>query len=304
MNVDLQSETFSLLTMSFDRDFEFCKLLCATMDDMVSPDIKHVLAVPSSDIALFSPLKNARRDIIAQEELLPRWLKKVSPPENWLTSQLKLTRRNLYLSYRGLPVRGWIAQQLMKLSAVDHVGTESIMHVDSDVAFIRPFDRSHFFIDGKTPLLRFPGDAAIPVLRPYHRFAGKALGLPERDYFGSGFIGNCVCWRRSVVKAMMAHISDVASQDAFVFLSRTQQFSEYMLYGVFCEFVLGIDASGHFATDRQFCKTLFGLEGADTADRKFQELGGEVAIGIQSTIPLPIERRYALVDQLRRKLAA
>lgn len=300
------SQTFTLLTMSFNRDFALCKLLCRTVDDMVSPEIAHVLAVPSSDMALFSPLRNARRAIVAQEDLVPSWLKKVAVPENWLTANLGLTKRNWYLSYRGLPVRGWIAQQLMKLNAVEHIGTETIVHADSDIAFVKPVNRSSLFVDGKTPLLRFPGQADTPTHRPWHRSAAKALGLPERDYFGSDFISHCVPWRRSVVKAMMAHIEKTTGQDATVYLSRTQHLSEYILYGIFCEFVQGIEASGHYATDRQICKTLWtlGTEGAAAADATFKELGDEVAIGIQSTIPVPIERRYALVEQLRLKAVA
>lgn len=105
---------------------------------------------------------------------------------------------------------------------------------------------------------------------------------------------------------MMDHISNTTGQDATVFLSRTRHLSEYILYGIFCEFVQGIEASGHQATDRQLCKTLWtlGTEGAAATDVTFKDLGDEVAIGIQSTIPLPIDRRYELVRRLRQQFAA
>ena len=305
MTVGHDQDGVTLLTMSFSRDFELCQLLCRTVDDMVARDINHVLAVPSSDMKLFSSLRNSRRTILAEEDLLPNWLKKIPVHKNWLTQKLKLTKRNIYFSYRGLPVRGWIAQQLMKLNAAEQVRTEIIVHADSDIAFVRPVERSTFIVDGKTPLLRFPGQSNTPAQRPWHRFAATALGLPKQDYFGSGFISNCVPWRRAVVKAMMERIATRTGEDATVFLSRAQHLSEYILYGIFCEFVQGIEASGHFATDRQLCKTLWSSddEGAAGVDAMFKELGDEVAIGIQSTILMPIERRRMLVNQLHRKLA-
>ena len=40
----------------------------------------------------------------------------------------------------GKPVRGWLVQQLVKLVACRDVAADIIVHADSDVALVRPFD--------------------------------------------------------------------------------------------------------------------------------------------------------------------
>lgn len=296
--------SITILTMSYAGDFELCRLLCRTFDDFIAGNVDHLLTVPKADVHLFSTLNTRRRRVVPEDEFTPTWLSRMPSPPEWIRRRLKFARRNFYFSCKGLPVRGWIAQQLMKIKASEQIGSDVVMHVDSDVAFVRPFDPSRLLLDGKAPLLRFPGQADTPTHRPWHDAAAAALNLKQRGYSGSDYISNCVVWRRATAAAMLKRIAQTTGGDPIVYLSRISNFSEYILYGVFCEFVEGIEAAGHFPTDRQICKTMWTHGGnPDAAEDIFRGLGEEVAIGIQSTIPLPIERRYALVKELGQKAA-
>lgn len=296
------THALTILTMSFARDFPLCKLLCETIDECIPPHIDHVLAVPAADLSLFSALKSTRRIIVAEDQFIPKWLHRIPPPPDWIRDRVRFARRNVYFSSKGPPVRGWIVQQLMKLQASEQIDSDIIMHVDSDVAFVRPFDTASIMRDGRVALLRFPGDGNTPAQQPWHRAASAALGLQEQAYFGSGYISNCVLWRRSTARAMLERIAVSTGRNPMAYLSRTKAFSEYILYGVFCEFVAGLEAAGHFASDRQLCKTLWtmGSDNAVAAEDALGALGDEVAVGIQSTLPVPMEKRYAIVRNLRR----
>ena len=128
----------SLLTLSYSGDFEYCRLLCESVDRF-APGLSHRLFVPTPDIGLFAPLRGAHRTVGSQDrDLLPFWLKKIPMPGPGLRRWLRLPRRNIYLSLYSPPMRGWIAQQMMKIEAAAGSSTEIVLHVDSDGVFIRP----------------------------------------------------------------------------------------------------------------------------------------------------------------------
>ena len=129
----------SILTLSYSGDFDCCSLLCESFDRFAPTGISHRLFTPTHDLALFAPLAGGRRSLGSQDrDLLPRWLVKLPMPRPRLRDLLRLPRRNIYLSPFTPPVRGWIAQQMMKIAACADSPTEIIMHVDSDTAFVRP----------------------------------------------------------------------------------------------------------------------------------------------------------------------
>lgn len=293
--------SIGLLTMSFRGDLELCRLLCETVDAWVPPSFAHILAVPRSDLKLFSPLANARRELVAQEEFLPGWLHKLPLPSPEWRRRLRLPRRNLYVTSRGRPVRGWIAQQFMKLEAAARAGRDIILHVDSDVAFVRPLAREHLVRDGKVRLLRVEGHGDTAMHQPWHRAAAAMLGLPPTGYHGADFIGNLTVWRRSVVAMLLTRIADVSKMEAFEALARTPDWSEYILYGVFCDRVLGLDGSGHWPTDRLLCATVWPSSDADGVTSQLDRLRvdvDQVAVGIQSTVPMTIAQRRQIANGL------
>lgn len=293
----------SLLTLSFRGDLELCRLLCETTDRFVDPAISHVIAVPRADSPLFASLANDRRSIIAQEGLLPGWLIKLPLPSPAWRKRLLLPRRNVYLSLRGRPVRGWIAQQLMKIAAAAMSDADIVVHADSDAAFIRPTRPEDFLLDDKPRFLREPGAGESPMHAAWHRAASNLLGLAPSDYHGADYIdAGLVVWRRENVTRLIAHLQREGG-DWRARLVAAGEFSEYVLYGVFVDQVLG-EQSQHTPTPLRQCLTLWDASAAREAETAINGLQPyQRAMAVQSTIALDDGARHALVESAIRKAA-
>ncbi len=284
----------TLITLSFAGDFECCRLLCETADRFAPADAAHLLAVPSADMPLFRSLAGGRRLLVPQEDLLPGWLRKLPLPSPEWRRRLRLPRRNVYVSLRGRPVRGWIAQQIMKLNAAAGAGTDTIVHLDSDTAFVRPLPAEALGANGLVRLARFPGAADDAMHAPWHRAASTLLGLPASEYHGADYIDQFVTWRRTNVRGLLTRIGEVTGRDPIEALAGTRDFSEYILYGVYCDRVLGLPAAGHAAASASLCETVW----SEAEKGGIPEVGaGRYGLGIQSTIPLSTEARRRIVAE-------
>lgn len=288
------SSGLSLITLSFAGDLEHCRLLCETVDRFAPAAARHLLAVPEADLALFRPMAGRRRTIVAEEAFLPPWLHKLPLPGPAWRRRLGLPRRNVYVSFRGRPVRGWIAQQIMKITAASMAETDLVLHLDSDTALVRPLGMDALDREGLVRLARFPGAARDAMHAPWHRAASSLLGLPASDYHGADYIDNFVPWRRTNVRGLLDRIAAVAGREAIAVLAGTQDVSEYILYGVYCERVLGLAQAGHFATPESLCETVW----SETKDEALPLPGhGRYGIGIQSTIALAAADRRRIVAE-------
>ncbi len=282
----------TLITLSFSGDLDCCRLLCETADRFAPAGAAHLLAVPAADMPLFRPLAGGSRTLVPQEELLPGWLRKLPLPGPEWRRRLRLPRRNVYVSLKGRPVRGWIAQQIMKLNAAAGAATDTVLHLDSDTAFVRPLAAEALAKDGLLRLARFPGAADDAMHAPWHRSASALLGLPPTDYHGADYIDQFVTWRRANVRGLLKRIGEVSGRDPIEALAATHDFSEYILYGVYCEHVLGLTASGHTSAEESLCETVWSEGGGIPEVRP-----GRYGLGIQSTIPLSWDARRKIVGQ-------
>ncbi len=284
----------SLITLSFAGDLETCRLLCESVDRFAPDEARHLLVVPRADMALFRPMAGRRRVVVAEEEFLPRWLHKLPMPGPAWRRRLGLPRRNVYVSFRGRPVRGWIAQQIMKLTAAAMAETDAVLHLDSDTALVRPLGLDALVRGDLFRLARFPGAGQTAMHAPWHRAASKLLDLPASDYHGADYIDNFVPWRRANVHGLLERIAAVAGREATEVLAGTRDFSEYILYGVYCDRVLGVRRAGHFAEADSLCETIW----SQAADGALPALGaGRYGIGIQSTSPLATADRRRIVAE-------
>lgn len=289
----------SLVTCSFRGDLDVCRLLCETIDRFTPADMTHWLYVPKADAPLFADLASRRRRIATQESLLPRWFVKAPMPGPAWRARLGLPRRNVYVTPFSMPVRGWIAQQIMKIAAATNADTEIIVHVDSDNAFIRPLRIEDLTRDGHVRIYRHPDMIARASHRLWHEAAGRLLGLGPTDFHGAEYIDQLVVWRRSVARKLTERLADVAGRDWRVALARAPHFAEYILYGVFADRVLGLDKAGLFATEQTLCLSRW-TEGFDSADDEAAFIDAiephHTACLVQSTIAMPITARRALFE--------
>ena len=65
----------ALLTPTYGRDLELCRLLCESVDRHVTSFSKHYLLVPDADLSLFSHFESERREVIPASRFLPHWLR-------------------------------------------------------------------------------------------------------------------------------------------------------------------------------------------------------------------------------------
>ncbi|KIZ42338.1 hypothetical protein OO17_13045 [Rhodopseudomonas palustris] len=289
------------MTCSFRGDFEICALLCESVDRFVPDIVQHLLYVPASDLALFAPLASARRRIIAEETLLPAWFWKIPmPPARW-RRLLSLPRRNIYLTPFSLPVRGWIAQQIMKIAGAAQSPTEIILHVDSDAEFVRPFSVDDLYQAGAGVRLFRRPHVDAGGHRSWHLSASQLMGLPPDEFHDGDYIDSLVVWRRSVVRQMIERIAQIGGRDWRIQLARTQHFSEYLLYGVFAERVLGLAEAGLAVAPMSLCHTRWSDAFADAEDETnfITSLDPRmIASCVQSTIALSLPQRRALHERM------
>ena len=184
----------SLLTLSYSGDYDCCRLLCDSIDRFAAPDLSHRLFVPTRDMPLFAPLGGVKRTIGSQDrDLLPFWLKKMPMPGPRLRQWLRLPRRNLYLSLYTPPLRGWIAQQIMKISAAADSPTEIVLHVDSDGIFVRPLTAEFLTRpDGAVRFYRNPHRETLATHILWREVACRLLGLDAKTLDPGDYIGLCV----------------------------------------------------------------------------------------------------------------
>lgn len=245
--------TYELVTLSFSRDFEACRLMCESADRFVPESMEHRIIVPRADLALFAPLASARRRLVAEEDILPWWFRRMPMPSPRWRSLLRLPRRNIYLTPFSMPVRGWIAQQLMKIASVQQSKADVVVHIDSDTVFVRPLRPEHLCKDGRVRLYRDPKPAGLDTHALWQKVAGRLFGLQEKPFYGGEYIDSCVVWKTSVLRGMTDHIARISGSDWLKTLCRTPHFSEYVLYGVYSDQVVGVDKAGLLAESFSLC---------------------------------------------------
>jgi hypothetical protein len=180
------SGAFAIITPSFAPDFERCQLLAESVLRHAAPHVEHCIVVDRNDERLFSRLRSPRTRIVCKEDVLPRWLRRLPVQSKW------------WLNLKGLPVRGWIIQQITKLSAPEISDADTFLFLDSDAFLVRAYD-------------------------------------PR--------------WRRENVLRLRRQIEDGTGRSWIESLLGFHALSEYVIYGVFCEHILG-ESSGHYLESR------------------------------------------------------
>ncbi|AYD02577.1 DUF6492 family protein [Neorhizobium sp. NCHU2750] len=292
------SANVSLVTPTYFRDFESCRLLCDSIDAFVTGYDRHYLLVADSDLELFSQLGNERRLVLSDSVLLPDGLKPLPAFLKWKGRQYYWARG------AGLPVYGWHVQQLRKLAMAQLQSCARVMCIDSDNCFVRPFDVGKFAGNYLSPL--YADLAGVNQTRPSHvlwqKNAYRLLGEREPPLPGDDYIGQMIVWDRESLNAILERIEKATSLPWWKALCRARDFSEYILYGV------GIASNPslmgrHQIVERSLCATYWSGPALDAAgigaliDGMHKE---QYAIAIQShtaTDPALI-RRIALTRNL------
>lgn len=282
----------ALVTASYAPDFERCRLLCETVDRHVTGLDRHYLLVAGHDVARFRALESAGRVVVDERDLLPGWIRPVRDPTS-------LFRRYVWLSLRTPPLRGWHVQQLRRMALAAFAGEETLVFVDSDVVFVRPFDLGQFWQGDRLRLLRrdgglsrmAPGDHQV-----WSAQAARILGIVPPEPSPHDYIGTLIAWRRDTLVALCAHVEAVTGRPWPAAVASGRRFSECTIYGRYVDDVRA--GAGHVPDSREFCRVYWNGPVPGDGDIAAYIDGLEpwqVAIGLQSFIGVDAGRLRGLL---------
>ena len=288
-----------ILTPSYAKDLERCRLLCESIDRYVAGYARHYVIVEDKDLALFKPLSSANRIVLPASRFLPAWLnfglklRVIASRERFLSRWLRRSlARRTWLSLFVLPDTGWHVQQLVKLSAAASVEEPVSVLLDSDIVFLRPWNVAAWAGE-RPPLYRAQG--GITSDQEQHpawlSTACAVLGIAPLPLPATDYIGPIIAWDQANVRALLNRISLNTGQTWTLALCNRLKFSEYLLYG--CHVASDPAAAcRHRWFDASISHTYWGnTEMTEAELRSFiaAMVPAQIAICIQSTGGTPVE---------------
>src|SRR5689334_5136574 len=106
--------SLAVVTPTFLPDLARCELLAESLD-RCAPQVPHYLIVDRRDWRAFQHLQGGRRQLIESEALVGHWMWRMPG------------RKGFWLSFKALPVRGWIIQQILKISAIEAIPERTLV---------------------------------------------------------------------------------------------------------------------------------------------------------------------------------
>ncbi|MCR2793563.1 DUF6492 family protein [Microbacterium sp. zg.Y625] len=227
---DQSPRTLEILTPSYAPDFELCRDLVESVQRFAPPGTLHRIVVPAHDHRLFAELAGDNVTVQTVGHLLPTRMRKVPRANAWID-----------VRHPWPPVRGWIAQQVVKLGAAAGSTADRVLLVDSDIVFIRPFSIADYGAGGGIPLYRLPSGVHEGMTRHviWDTVARRMLGLPLPARGGDARLPDYICcpciWDPAVVRALLAWVQERAGIPWQAAIGRNLHFSEMVLYGVYVD---------------------------------------------------------------------
>jgi hypothetical protein len=251
---------FCIITPSYTPDFERCRLLCHSIDKFIFPVVKHYIIVDQRDLKLFKQLESSTREIITKESILPWWIKRLPI----------FTQKNIWLSLKTVPLRGWLIQQLTKMAIAQYIQEDVLIFIDSDVAFVRPFDLQKSLVQGEKirffqELNSIPQD--LGQFYQWFQTISQLLQVPMTNFPAHNYVCQIVTWKRDNVFKLYETLEKHSNRHWIETFCNCWNISEYVLYGVFVDQVLG-DQSGHFYDQAQICHHYWREEFLSSEDLK------------------------------------
>ena len=232
--------SFAVITPSYAPDYQRSRLLCKTLDDRACSKFTHYLVVDAKDYRLFASLESDRRKILTVESILPWWI-------------IKSPFKNGWFSLKSIPLRNWIVQQLVKLSMSAVVDEDILVYVDSDVTFVRQFDFNDFVNGDRVRLFRQSGViTSDSELGKWSKVASNLLEIEAVSFPAANYLGNFIIWRKDNLISLQCYLERLCGKSWLEVVANSWHLSEYQLYGVYCEYILG-DLANHYYDDRIIC---------------------------------------------------
>jgi hypothetical protein len=281
----------AVITPSYLPDAELFEDLHRSVLEFTSQDTIHHVFVPPADAEAFARFEGERCRIWVRSGMLPG-------------RYLRFPMTELYVNARRPwpPVRGWVTQQAVKIAAAAMLDADVVLVADSDVVLVRPTSAERFLHDGRLCLYRLEDgvDDSMPRHVRWHEVARELLGLPPPPPTPlPDYVAPMTFWDPAIVRAMQQRVSEVTGRHWLDAFTSELHISEFILYGVFVDEVLGAQGQQP-PSDTTIChmsydRTPFDAESAVAfADRLGPEAIG-MAISAKSNTP-----RDARIAAMRR----
>jgi Family of unknown function (DUF6492) len=280
----------AIITPAFSKHLPLLELSAESVDRFCPEEIKHYIIVSGHEYRTFRHFNGIRRQVIIAEDVLP--LSAFCLP-------LLIKGREVWLFDWHRAVRGWIVQQVLKLCAPEITDADVFLYLDTDVFFVGTFALEKVIRNGRVRLWKDPGKGRLTTHMRWHRAASNLLGLTTCDYYGADFIGNVITWRRDVVLEIRDRITEITDAHWLRSVVRQVHFSEYILYGVYVQELLGPQDLRHLPTNDELCldSWYFMDEPGDRRQILAQRLRPcHIAVNIQSNLYLPTSKVRELVE--------
>lgn len=290
--------TCIILTCSMARDIELFALLAESIDRFVPAHVQHRVVVPASDVAAFARFGNTRRQIVSQDDALPFKVRAFPKVLTRLSPFVGALRRPLYLAPGLNVVRGWVLQQILKIEQTRVLDADVVLHVDSDVFFVRLFDTDMVIPDGNPSFFRVAAEDLSPEHVRWTETSHGILGIESLKGQPAHYVENCIPWSPRIIRAMVDRIEDVHKTAWYKLLLRERSFSEYFIHGRFMDLLAGETALE--ARSRTICKTYWPDADGDISSylAESARLTDHAAVAIQSTENISLSERRRIFNQI------
>src|SRR5690349_6797014 len=281
---------FVVITPSYAPDFQLCRDLNASVLAHTPEPTVHYIITPRRDVELFSALSGPRTQVWSVDHLLPRHMVGLPGMNFWLNLRKPVP-----------PIRGWVMQQVVKLQAAATIDADTLLLVDSDVIFVRPVTSHTFRRDGLVRFYRKDAavDASLPRHMVWHDAARNLLGLPHAAAPLPDYVSAFNVWDRCTVLAMRDRIKKVTGRPWLDAIASQLHISEFILYGVFVDDVLG-ERAGIAPVESMLCHSYWSTSplNLEAAERFVQAVPDEdVAVMISAKSRTPLEVRRAALSR-------
>ncbi|WP_364398322.1 DUF6492 family protein [Pseudarthrobacter sp. LMD1-1-1.1] len=279
--------SLAIITPSYSEDLELCRDLTESVTRFTGETVKHFVLVPGKDKRAFEQIAGPRTVLQDVRSYLPPTLVKVPYFNCWL---------NLRQPFP--PVRGWVAQQIVKLAAAAAMDTDVVLLVDSDVLLIRHIDAGSFAPGGELEFFEAPDgiNESLPRHHLWHAVARRLLGLPpvSRSLMPDYICWPCA-WSPSIVREMLQRVESVTGKPWATAIGGELHFSEMILYGVYVREVLSRKEKPPTTTSMR-CLNYSEESPLDESALKVlvQQAGPEdiaIMVSAKSGTPLSVRRR-------------
>jgi hypothetical protein len=242
------TSALAIVTPSYGPDFELCRTLNRSVLEFFPAPVKHYLFVDRRDLKRFASLAGKRTIVAPKEEILPKGIIQIPGFNRWFSTSTLV------------PVSGWLVQQIAKIAVAQRLSEATLVMVDSDAVFVRDVEPAMFAAGHTSRLYRRTGGITADMTDhlTWHRNACKLLDVPPATAPVNDYIGQIISWNRDLVMQMCARIEMVTGRSWHAAMAMNRAISEYLLYGIFIEKVLGPQAPV-WIDERSRCKTHWHL---------------------------------------------